>query len=132
MGWWSPDPRAIIPLEGLQVSRSLRRSLRRYEVRLDTAFEDVVDASLVLLDQQAASGIYHCVNSGMTTWHELGEFVARTIGADPALLVPVRVADVAMRAPRPQYCALSNDKLAAAGVRMPEWQDALARHLGSR
>lgn len=96
--------------------------------------EDVIDATLALLDRQAAPGVYHCVNSGLTTWHELGEFVARSIGADPALLEPVRVADVPMRAPRPQYCALSNGKLAAAGVRMPDWQDALGRHLreGSR
>ena len=42
IGWFSPDPRGIIPLDGLQVSRSLRRSLRRYEVRFDTAFTEVV------------------------------------------------------------------------------------------
>jgi dTDP-4-dehydrorhamnose reductase len=91
--------------------------------------EDVIDASLALLDRRADTGIYHCVNSGVTTWHELGEFVARTVGADPVLLEPVRVADVSMRAPRPRYCALSNEKLARAGVTMPEWRDALARHL---
>jgi dTDP-4-dehydrorhamnose reductase len=91
--------------------------------------EDVIDATAALLDRQAGPGIYHCVNSGVTTWHELGVFVARTIGADPALLEPVRVADVPMRAPRPQYCALSNAKLEAAGIAMPEWRDALARHL---
>jgi leucyl/phenylalanyl-tRNA---protein transferase len=44
VGWWSPDPRAVIPLDGLRVSRSLRRSLRRYEVRVDTACERVIDA----------------------------------------------------------------------------------------
>ena len=44
IGWWSPDPRAVVPLDGLRVSRSLRRSLRRFEIRVDTAFADVVDA----------------------------------------------------------------------------------------
>lgn len=44
LAWWSPDPRGIIPLDGLRVARSLRRSCRRYEVRLDSAFEDVIDA----------------------------------------------------------------------------------------
>ena len=44
VGWWSPDPRAVIPLDGLRVTRSLRRNLRRYEVRVDTAFDDVIDA----------------------------------------------------------------------------------------
>ncbi len=44
MGWWSPDPRAIMPLDGLQVSRSLRKSCDRFDVRVDAAFEDVIDA----------------------------------------------------------------------------------------
>ena len=110
------------------------RSTRVFVDRIVTPsyVEDVIHATLALLDRQAAPGVYHCVNSGVTTWHELGEFVAGTIGADPALLEPVCVADVQMRAPRPQYCALSNDKLGATGVGMPEWRDALARHLGSR
>jgi leucyl/phenylalanyl-tRNA--protein transferase len=44
MAWWSPDPRGVLPLDGLRVSRSLRRSCRRFEVRVDTAFVDVVQA----------------------------------------------------------------------------------------
>lgn len=42
--WYSPDPRGIIPLDGLHVSRSLQRSMRRFEVRMDTQFDDVVRA----------------------------------------------------------------------------------------
>lgn len=40
--WFSPDPRAIIPLDGLTVSRSLRRSMQRYQVSHDTAFNEVM------------------------------------------------------------------------------------------
>ena len=42
IGWWSPDPRATIPVDELVVSRSLRRSCKRYEVRVDTAFRDTM------------------------------------------------------------------------------------------
>jgi dTDP-4-dehydrorhamnose reductase len=42
-------------------------------------------------------------------------------------LLAVSAADVPMRAVRPQYCALSNRKLVAAGIDMPTWQDALTR-----
>lgn len=42
IGWWSPDPRGVLLRGGLHVSRSLRRSARRFEVRVDTAFEAVV------------------------------------------------------------------------------------------
>ncbi len=44
LAWWSPDPRGILPIGGLRVSRSLRRSCRRFELRLNTAFEEVVAA----------------------------------------------------------------------------------------
>lgn len=44
LAWWSPDPRGIIPLDGLVVSRSLRRSCQRFEVRVDTAFGQVIAA----------------------------------------------------------------------------------------
>ncbi len=44
MAWFSPDPRGIIPLDGLHVSRSLRRSMRHFEVRMDTRFTDVMRA----------------------------------------------------------------------------------------
>ncbi len=43
LGWWSPDPRGVLELGDLHVSRSLRRSLRRFEIRVDTAFEAVID-----------------------------------------------------------------------------------------
>lgn len=44
--WYSPDPRAILPLDKLHTSRSLRRLINsgKYEVRFDTAFADVMIA----------------------------------------------------------------------------------------
>ena len=44
MYWFSPVRRGVLPLDGLVVSRSLRRSCRDFEVRVDTAFAEVVDA----------------------------------------------------------------------------------------
>jgi leucyl/phenylalanyl-tRNA--protein transferase len=42
--WWSPVERGVLPLDGLVVSRSLRQSVRRMEIRVDTAFAEVVEA----------------------------------------------------------------------------------------
>jgi len=42
LGWWSPNPRGILPLEGLRVTRSMRQSARRYEIRVDTCFGRVI------------------------------------------------------------------------------------------
>jgi leucyl/phenylalanyl-tRNA--protein transferase len=43
VGWWSPDPRGVLPLTGLKVSRSLRQSCRRMETTVDRSFAAVVD-----------------------------------------------------------------------------------------
>jgi leucyl/phenylalanyl-tRNA--protein transferase len=44
MGWWSPDPRGVLRPTALRVSRSLRAATRRFEIRVDTAFDEVVAA----------------------------------------------------------------------------------------
>ncbi|GAC1544101.1 MAG: leucyl/phenylalanyl-tRNA--protein transferase [Acidimicrobiales bacterium] len=44
LAWWSPDPRAILPLGALRVTRSLRKACARFEIRVDTAFQEVIDA----------------------------------------------------------------------------------------
>lgn len=42
--WFSPDPRFVLPLDGVQVPRSLRKTIRRspFTVRFDTRFDDVM------------------------------------------------------------------------------------------
>ncbi len=42
LAWWSPDPRGVLPLDGLRVSRSLRKSAARFDIRINTAFDEVV------------------------------------------------------------------------------------------
>jgi leucyl/phenylalanyl-tRNA--protein transferase len=44
LGWWSPDPRGVLPLDELRVTRSLRASCRRFEVTIDAAFEQTMRA----------------------------------------------------------------------------------------
>ena len=43
IAWWSPDPRGVLPLDGLRLTRSLRQSCKHFEIRVDTAFAEVVD-----------------------------------------------------------------------------------------
>ena len=42
VAWYSPDPRGVLPLDSLRVSRSLGRSMRRFDVRFDDDFAAVV------------------------------------------------------------------------------------------
>ena len=43
IGWWSPPERGVLEPDGLIVHRSLHKACRRFEVRVDTAFAEVVD-----------------------------------------------------------------------------------------
>ena len=43
LAWWSPDPRGVLPAD-LRVCKSLLRTSRRFEIRVDTAFDAVVAA----------------------------------------------------------------------------------------
>ena len=40
--WWSPPRRAVLSIEEFAPSRSLRRATRAYEIRIDTAFAEVL------------------------------------------------------------------------------------------
>lgn len=70
MGWWSPDPRAVVPLDGLIVSKSLRRSLLRYTVTADRRFGDVIEACAD--PRRPHAWITAAVIEAYTTMHRLG------------------------------------------------------------
>ncbi len=70
IAWFSPDPRGIIPLDGLHVSRSLRRSVPRFEVAMDTEFRSVMEACA---DPARTGGwIDRPFVDAYSTLHELG------------------------------------------------------------
>jgi dTDP-4-dehydrorhamnose reductase len=95
-----------------------------------TFIADAAFATRELLERNAAPGLYHCVNSGQATWLEFASEAARLLGVEPRFEI-LQFADVKLPAARPQYCALSNAKLAAAGIPMPSWEDALRRYVQS-
>lgn len=70
MAWWSPEERGVLPLAGLRVSRSLRQSVRRLQIRVDTAFGEVVAACA---DPSRPSGwIDEAIAAAYSELHALG------------------------------------------------------------
>ena len=53
------------------------------------------------------------------------------MGRNDARIVPISIRDMDLKASRPQFSALANDKLRQI-AEMPTWQQALRRHLDSR
>lgn len=72
--WWSPDPRMVLPPRALKLSRSLRKRLakRDYEVRLDSAFENVVSECAQPRPDQHGTWITHEMSRAYARLHELG------------------------------------------------------------
>jgi leucyl/phenylalanyl-tRNA--protein transferase len=69
-GWWSPDPRGVLLPGHLRVSRSLRKSLRRFDIRVDTAFSQVMSGCA---DPTRTGGwITPAITAAYTRLHELG------------------------------------------------------------
>jgi dTDP-4-dehydrorhamnose reductase len=89
---------------------------------------DIAAATRHLIDAAAPGGVYHCVNTGHTTWDAVAREAARVLGVEPRI-TPITVDQLTLTAARPVYCALATRKLAATGFVMPTWDDALRRWL---
>ena len=91
--------------------------------------EDVVAATRALFEGGKPFGLYHCVNTGWTTWFELAQRLAVSADRPDAHVTPIEMAASGLRAPRPKFAALSNRKLADHGVTLPTWEHALDRYV---
>ncbi|HEY2617152.1 MAG TPA: dTDP-4-dehydrorhamnose reductase [Acetobacteraceae bacterium] len=77
------------------------------------------------------AGVYHAAGTGATTWHELATAtfaVAARYGMVAPTVTPIATRDWPTRAKRPADSRLDCGRLAAVfGLRLPLWQDGLAR-----
>lgn len=72
--WYSPNPRAILPLDRLHTSRSLFRLIHsgKYDVRFDTAFADVMLACAAPASGREETWISDEIVEAYVELHELG------------------------------------------------------------
>jgi dTDP-4-dehydrorhamnose reductase len=128
-------PRAKSSVDKLLNGIIAGREVRAFSDRVvsPSYVEDVAMATDALLQNKAPYGLYHCVNTGWTTWSTLARELAVIVDVPDAQIVDVPMAASALIAPRPKFAAMSNAKLeAAAGIKMPTWQEALRRYLNVR
>lgn len=77
---------------------------------------DLADLVVRLVEADAPAGTYHGTSSGETSWHGFTQEVVRTLGKDPAMVLPTTSADFPRPAPRPAYSVLGHEALLTAGV----------------
>ena len=73
--WWSPDPRAIIPLEGFSINRTLRKIMKRdaFEIRIDSDFDKVIRQCASRHEEDTGPGwITEGMIDAYTELHRLG------------------------------------------------------------
>ena len=72
--WWSPDPRCVLYPDRIKVSRSLRKTLKKglFEIRMDTAFAEVMTACGEARATQEGTWITPAMLDAYTRLHELG------------------------------------------------------------
>jgi len=70
IGWWCPNPRGVLTPGDLHISRSLRRSLRHFDIRIDTSFEGVVERCAD--ERRPGRWITDDIAAAYAVLHELG------------------------------------------------------------
>lgn len=72
--WWSPDPRLVLFPDQLQVSRSLRKTLRKgfFTFTIDQAFEHVMTACAEPREKEAGTWITKDIHQAYNNLHQLG------------------------------------------------------------
>ena len=72
--WWSPDPRLVLFPGEIRITRSLRKTLRqgRFEIRLDTAFAEVMAACAAPREPGGGTWITAEMQAAYLRMHELG------------------------------------------------------------
>lgn len=85
--WWSPDPRAVLPPDGVHVSRSLARTLRRgrFRVTIDADFDAVVAACAAPRVGEDGTWITPAIRQAYGRLHRLGWAHSVEVWAEGAL-----------------------------------------------
>ena len=84
------------------------------------------------LAAHGADGVVHVANTGDATWFDLACATGAHLGRG-SLVSPMTTAELNRPAPRPRYSVLDTSRFASiAGAPLPDWRDALRRHLEHR
>jgi len=87
---------------------------------------DLAAGLVALARSDAAGGVYHCTNTGETTWFGFTRAIFEELGADPERVLPTTTDAFPRPAPRPAYSVLGGQRWRAAGLpAMRPWREAL-------
>jgi dTDP-4-dehydrorhamnose reductase len=87
--------------------------------------------AILQLCRHSAGGIVHVTNAESCTWFEFAREIVKQSGSATEVR-PITTEQMPRPAVRPAYSVLSSASLEPFGIKMPRWQNALARYLRER
>ncbi|MEA2090974.1 MAG: leucyl/phenylalanyl-tRNA--protein transferase [Campylobacterota bacterium] len=71
--WWSPNPRLIMELDDFKISKSLKKSIKKFEYKFDTNFKEVIQkCKSTPRNDQNGTWINDDIIEAYTTLHDMG------------------------------------------------------------
>lgn len=99
---------ALAVLESLRAGRPVKAFTDQV---VSPTLADNAAAMVIGVHRSGAQGLFHCAGATEVSRIDFCRAIARRIGADPSLIVPVRLADLRLPAPRPLRCGLRVEKV---------------------
>lgn len=84
LGWFSPDPRGVIPIKEFHIPHGLRRVLKKppFEVRVNTAFSEVMKGCA----DRESTWINDVIHASYNALHRMGRAHSVEVWRDDALV----------------------------------------------
>ena len=101
------------------------------DIVVSTSYAPDVAATMRRVLELEHYGIVHVSNAGACSWFDFAQEALRIAGL-PLEITPISSRDIPSATRRPAYSVLAHDVLAAMGITMPPWQDALKRYIAER
>lgn len=103
-------------------------NINNEEISVPTFTVDIVNTTLSAINK-GITGLYHSPNSGMCSRYELAKCFAAYKGLKNTI-VPAAASTFIMKAKRPLYSVMSNQKISAElGIDIPDWKDSLKKFI---
>jgi len=89
---------------------------------------DLARSVLQLIKQKAGSGIYHLVHEGYGSWAQYAREIVELSKVELEI-IPIDRKGAFQDIRIPRFAALENKKAKSLGIRLPSWEDGLAKYI---
>ena len=95
-----------------------------------TSALDLAELTVKAVTKNVSSGVFHGTNAGSCSWFEFAKYIFEIAGADKVRATPVLSSEFTMKAQRPKFSVLDNQKWSEFGILpLGPWKDSVKKVL---